>query len=567
MPPTLLAFFLAVSILAGGTLTAQTPGFVLSEGPWPGPVNIRARSNDAPSGPAQTVLSSVVFVDAEMTNRTRQAAHRLDRPRRVVHDGIAVLDLPTGGRLMRYRASDSSTHGILHVTSAGRARVVHQRAAGIGGSSPYAPRIAVSTDGLHALVASADELQLWVVRLDGQSYASTGSPARSIPLPTAIGVETLSLTAGAGRAFYVTEDNRLWRLGYDDLATPNDVTPAGQPAGSELEDLMAPSGDGTKVAFLYGPDEAQRIFLIGEVGNATVLAPPPAKYEDPQYLPDSAIGPELLLNESGSRLMYTDSTMHEELYVLDTTGALPINHITADQTFQPYISTVILPVFIDQTLVVGIGDPGAFDIYAASPGNTPAATVDLTATSGTTAPFDSGLLLPQEILPSAGGIAVVTRIGQASQLMRLDLATTTPQMLAQDVNEIALCDSVAGALPDLRMRTTTGDLLLGDASLTAVQTASLFGLSHSVTVGAGANSVRLFEVALGTTGVSQLFAQTPTVGPIPLTAPATHVCASVHALGYVVIESDSGCTLVTTSGSYSVPGAAEQRVLSGTKTR
>ena len=44
------------------------------------------------------------------------------------------------------------------------------------------------------------------------------------------------------------------------------------------------------------------------------MPPPPAKYEEPGYLPDTIGGPELMLDHAGTTLLYTDSTIRDEIY-------------------------------------------------------------------------------------------------------------------------------------------------------------------------------------------------------------------------------------------------------------
>ena len=63
---------------------------------------------------------------------------------------------------------------------------------------------------------------------------------------------------------------------------------------------MAIPGDGTVVAFLYGPRNQWTLWLLGEIGGPVQLSPPPSKYEDPGYLPEGSGHPGLLLNDDGT---------------------------------------------------------------------------------------------------------------------------------------------------------------------------------------------------------------------------------------------------------------------------
>jgi hypothetical protein len=345
-----IAAFGAPLAAQGSSGTPPTP-LAIAEGAWPGPLDIVVLDATAPAGAGRIERAGVTLIDLEITNRLPETALRLDRPRLVDEQGIAAIELPTGARLFGYRTPTDDARGYLRITPSGDAQVLLERPTPQLAPSPFADRLGVSTDGRHALVQSFDGLELWHLRLDGATFASTGTSVRTVALPTGLAAEPLSSTLGPLCAFFVTDDGRIWRLGYADGDLPQDVTPTGQPLGSETEDALAQSGDGHLVVFLYGPDDNERLWLVGETGPAAALPLPPSDYEGPEYLPEIPNGSRLRLDENGDRLAYVDGAIRDELFVLDTTGVLPTNHVTGDITFQPYIGTVIVPTFAGNTLV------------------------------------------------------------------------------------------------------------------------------------------------------------------------------------------------------------------------
>lgn len=467
--------------LMGAGASAQD-AITLVEGASPTARVVREIDERSPGGPGRVVLRDVEVLPLEITLRTKQQELRFDRPRRVLRHGLWRVELPGGGRLLHYRLRGGVRYGFLWVTAAGRAVVLLELpGGGLGGKDdPFADRFGVAYDGRHAAF-SMRAGGLWVARLDGKNYASTGKPAR--PLRVVGSVDPVSVCVGRDHAFFQTQDAKLWRCALADGATPQDVTPPA-PLGYRLKEEMAMSGDGTTVAFLIGPKRAFRIYLLKGAGPARALTLPAAKYEEPGYLPETPGGPRMMLDETASRLLYTDATSRDEIFLMDLTGRSATVHITSDANFVPYIGVGIFPVFAaGGVLHLGVGDPDAHDWYEARTGR--ALVRNLTGTAGTRPPFGRGKLAPQTSGVLASGHVVVAEkpspTAKATRLRVVDPRTGTSTILAGSLRALPeLGSSLAGA-PDLRVPDAAGDLLMSGArGRVLVGAPAGLVLSHSV---------------------------------------------------------------------------------------
>jgi hypothetical protein len=224
-----------------------------------------------------------------------------------------------------------------------------------------------------------------------------------------------------------------------------------------LKPELAMSGDGNKVVFLYGDTNLTlRLFMLGGTGPAVQLSPPPAKYEEPGYLPEGDGNVRLLLNQDGSRLFYIDSGTvgqghgGDESYLLDTTGALPALQITQDQIFMPYIGIHILPSFKNNALVVAIGDTNAMDWFRVELAAGGGTVTNLTATGSTAQPFPGGTLSPTQVtLIGQVALATDTTTPGASTLRALDVAAGSSQVLVQGVAATPSLGSSLFTQPDI----------------------------------------------------------------------------------------------------------------------
>ncbi len=448
------------ALLLLGTLPAQR--IALLEGPGPHLLDLRLLDENSPQAPGQVILAGIEILPIEITGRTAMQADDATVARRVERHGLWRVELPGGGRLFQYRRQNGAYWGFLLVPPDGQARVLLEVAGiGAGTDAPFHDRLAVAADGQNGVVGAVLG-GLHVLRLDGTTFASTGTPARFVP--TAVPVDEEGCLAGPQFAFYLTQDDRLWRLPLGDLATPVEVTPPPVPGGF-FKTTFAMAGDGASIVCLYGPRDQQRLWLVRSSGPAVLLPPPPSKYEDPDYLPEGSGHPHLLLNGDGSRLFYVDGLVRDELFLLDVAAAAPPLQITADPIFQPYIGVHILPKFVGATLDVAIGDAGRMDWFRAE---STGVVTNLTGTGSVLQPFPAGTLDPVAAV-AAGGTLLSTEVaslGGALRLRRIDLQSGSHAVAYGDLTAVPLPGSAFTGAADLIVRGTGGDrLLLGGSGV------------------------------------------------------------------------------------------------------
>lgn len=412
-------------------LAAQS--ITLAEGN-PSSLQIVTVAEAAPNGGDTVVAQDVELLPLEISGRT--LAQELDptASRRTVHNGIARVELGGGARLFRYRRNGGASWGFLHVRGDGGAAIVLELP-GIGATAagdPFADRIGIAPDGLHAAVPLATG-GMYVLRLDGGTFASSGTAHRLAVPVTALVIET-SVLVGSGHAFYQTANpDRVWRCALADGAVPADLTPPAAP-GAILKDQMAMARDGSRVVFLYGPQQQQRLWTATTLGGSSVLPPPPSKYEEPGYLPEDPGEPAMLLSDDGSRLFFVDSDVRDELYLLDTNGVLPTLAITPDTVFQPYIGAHILPKFAGQALAVAIGDPGQMDWFRATLAAGGGSVTNLTNTGSATPPFPSGTIDAVQAATAGSTLLVAEQTASGLSLRSLDPTTGAHAVVQQGLS-------------------------------------------------------------------------------------------------------------------------------------
>ncbi len=443
---------LSAAVALAAAATAQSLTF--AEGA-PTSLAIVTVAETDPNGAATTVLQGVQLLPVEVTGRTLGQQHDGTRSRRVERAGIARVELPGGGRVFRYVRSGGQAWGFLHVDAGGAPHVVLERpGAGAALADPFVDRIAVDAGGAHAAVPLLAG-GLAIVRLDGGTFASTGRADRVVAPGTPL--EEKSVMLGAGTVYFQDENHRLWRCAVADGAVPVDVSPPAAPNG-ELEDQMALSRDGGVLVFLYGPDDQQRLWRLGPAGPATVLPPGPDEYEEPGYLPEELGEPALLLSDDGSRLFYVDSEPDDELWLLDTTGALPPLQITADTLFQPYIGGHILPRFRGAALDVAIGDPGQMDWFHVDLANG-GVVGNLTNTGTAAPPFASGTIDPADAIAAGGALLVTDHQAAGLALRRVDPVNGGLTTLQQGLLAAPVTGSALAGPADVLVRTAAGERL------------------------------------------------------------------------------------------------------------
>ncbi|MCA8975512.1 MAG: hypothetical protein KDC98_12385 [Planctomycetes bacterium] len=441
------------------TVSASAQVIVLAEGTV-NSLRIATVPESSPNAPDTVVLQNAELLPVEITGRTVGREHGPSNSRRLSRNGIERVELPDGGRLLRYRRDGGQHWGFLHIAPDGQATVVLEHAGvGAGLSDPFFDQIGVADDGRHAVVSLLAG-GAHTVKLDGTLYASTGRPDR-LALPATQTVAPTSMMVGPTHFFCSAGSSgvdRLFRCALADGAVPVDLTPP-TTALDRLQEEMVMSGDGQHVVFLHGPQRQQRLWHATTTGAAAVLPPPPSKYEEPNYLPFGVGEPAMSLNEDGSRLFFVDSSVRDELFLLDVQGALPALQITDDPIFQPYIGVHILPKFDGTRLLIAIGDIGRMDWFRAdlaASGNTVA---NLTGTGSQQQPYPAGALSPIAGADTGSSLLLVEQTAAGMDLRRMDTASGTSAIVQSDAALSIATGSSFGPAADVTVHGVGGDRL------------------------------------------------------------------------------------------------------------
>ncbi|MCA8956225.1 MAG: hypothetical protein KDC87_09125 [Planctomycetes bacterium] len=516
------------------------------EGATANALDLRIYDEAAPTNASAVWMTQLEILPIEFTNRTAQGAFRPGHIRLVDRAGWRHVALPGGGRLFKYRRSAATRYGFFVITASGAPVLIQELSGvGIGGiDDPYEARIGVAGDGRHAALATVAG-GFYIALLDGSSFASTNAPVRPITVPAQTEVEPLGVAVGATHLFFLTGDDHIHRCALADGNQPADVTPA--TTGSvRMKPELAPSGDGSAVAFLLGPKDTYTIYLLRTTGSAVALAPPPSKYEEPGYLPDVVGGPRMLLNDDGTRLMYTDAVSRDEIYLLDTTGQTGVTHVTSDANFLPYIGVGILPAFAASTLVLAVGDPQAFDWFRASTASQ--SVTNLTGTGPrTVAPFAPGLLVPSSAFLGGDGALLATEETGPGRyhLQRTEIATGRSTLLREGLTALPEMGEALGGSATVLLRGAGGDAILGT--------------NPSAAMLIGPPGVVLSNEVVGSAGFGVLTAQDATTpGPV---LPVIHLhgvglvpLPPIQSLTQVVLTRSGGGLLNGRSLEYFAPG-------------
>lgn len=475
--------------MLSGILSAQT--ITLAEG-TPLSLNVVAVPENNPTAPGSIVVQNIQLLPIEITGRYVGQESDASKSRRLDRNSMVRVELPYGGRLFRYRRAAGAHWGFLHVAGDGATRVVLERP-GASNADPFEDRIGVARDGSHFAVPLLTG-GVFIVRLDGNNYASTGLPNRLVAGGSI--AEPTSVMVGDQVVWFQDEQLHVYRCGLSDGTAPVDVSPPPQ-ANAILKDQMAMAGDGSRVVYLYGPQQQQRLWTANLTSTASVLPPPPSKYEDPGYLPEEPGSPALMLSQDGSRVFYIDSDVRDELYLLDVTGTLPPLHITDDPIFQPYIGAHILPGFIANDLTVAIGDPNMMDWFQATLTAGGGTVTNLTGTGSPAQPYPEGAIAPQTLVRNQGVAYAVEQGATALQLRRIDLLTGAQTVLHNDLVAAPERGASTGSDADLIVHTTQGDRLYSTSSPTP-----LYAIPPGLTLSPSARGPNLSVVGVRLTGTN-----------------------------------------------------------------
>ncbi len=435
------------------SVSAGAQSLVVIEGPTSANLTVRLLDEaQLVNGGGSVLLQGIEVLPIEITGHT--ASQELDgtSARVEIRNGMPRVELPGIGRVFAYRRQAGAFWGFLFTPLRGGARVLLERPAA-GGNSPFADRIAVARDGVHAVIPELGGSVCHIVRLDGGTLRN-GLSARTIVVPG--GLDNTGLMVGPTTAF-ATGNDRLLRFA---LAAGDavDMTPTIAVARPRLKPELAMSGDGSKVVFLYGGSNSTlQLYLLDAHTPAAVLLPPaPGKYEEPGYFPEASGDVRLLLNEDGSRLFYIENRQRaggnggDESYVLDTTAGLPTLQITSDAHFQPWVGIHILPSFYGTKLLAAIGDVDLMDWFQAELTAGGGTVTNVTATGPVVQPFNVGTLIPSKI-KAVGNLVFATDVATTATktLRALDVTSAASTVLSQTVSADLKVGAALGTVPDV----------------------------------------------------------------------------------------------------------------------
>lgn len=404
----------------------------------------------APGSESTVVLDQVLLRAIDMTTRTEGEKGDLHRTRHATLRGTQRIERVDAARLFVFERTTHTGHGILFVPADGRARIAYE------GTAQLDIPLAVGTDGAHLAFARGQSLT--IVRLDGTLFPGTAASVRTVTTTSPI-LDT-SLVAGPTHAFFVTDDDRVHRIGLA-AGAPEDLTPAGSGSPRQSERL-AISGDGNVVAYLRGDTtDMYAAWVAGTSGPSRKMPLPEREYREPEYLPYGNGQPHLLLDHTGSRLMVTEIATEDELHFVDTApGNAPV-HMTADESFADYIGMHILPSFRGSRLMFASGHLGWMDWYALQPDGS---IRNLTQTGSPEPQYLLGAIDVRQRFALGDGRALATEgFGNLERLRRLDPAGSST-ILFSDLVTAPIPGAAIGGTPDLRVVGLGGERILSGTS-------------------------------------------------------------------------------------------------------
>jgi len=334
----------------------------------------------------------------------RAAADLLDAtlPQRADLAGVPAVRLADGGLLIRFHDAANAESGLLHVASDGTTSVLLARP-DVGGSPALVATIGVSAFEPRAALVEDEKLtgrgDVWLVRFDGGSFASTGTAARCVTAGATLPDATpSSLTFARGSLWCVDADSTLMRAPTDGSADAAAVVlplSAGLPPAM-LSNEIAVSGDGSTLAFLGGVNEQSwDLYVADAAGGAANLTRAPGRYPSIGQLPREPNGPFVSLSPDGSRITYALEHPDFDLYTRRSDGSDAPQPLTEDPQFDGSISDGSTVITFAARVFFSMGrTPATHDFYRAAVGAGGPAFANLTATSGsTTLPFAKGSTL------------------------------------------------------------------------------------------------------------------------------------------------------------------------------
>ncbi|MCY2955959.1 MAG: hypothetical protein NT107_02860 [Planctomycetota bacterium] len=517
-------------------------------------LDVRVMSESGLLLPGTLLLNGIEILPIEITGRYLSQELVAGKAHLGNINGFARVELPNGGRVFAYRRLSANAWGFLHVPADGNAKVLIELAGSgaTGTDNPFVDRIGVAANGLHAVIPLRAG-GLYIIRLDGNVFATTNSATRFVP--TASPPIPASVMVGRACVFYETSlPPTLWRMPLADGSAATSHTPPLAPTDT-LRPGIAMSGDGERIVFLAGPRDLWTLYLLAETGNYRHLPAPPGKYEEPGYLPEDSGNSSLLLNQDGSRLFYLDSLVSDELFLLDTRSVLPTLQITNDVTFEPTIGVHILPMFIGTTLMIAIGateaDANLLDWFQIKLNANGGSTVNITNTGSTLPPFGAGTVHPIQGA-IIGGKLLTTNINGARLLLRsINPLTAIGQTLLTDLLVPLVAGSATnGATPDLIANGASSSLLTGISGSLKATLPTGITLSPPAS---GPNYSATFVQLASNLGIVALYSSDGSVLAGPLLASASQIVQT--KTGMIIVEAAENTQAFAPQAIVTLPAA------------
>jgi hypothetical protein len=355
----------------------------------------------------------------------RAAADALDASLPQTSDelGTAAIALPDGGWLLKARDSAHGEVVVLHVDRSGAAQPLLALPL-VGNLDPLLDGAAVSAvEPRAAVVLDVDRTgrgDVWLLRLDGGGFGSSGAPARCITSSHAApDPEGTSLCFADGALFFVDDDTRLFRAPTDGSADATRVTipnSAGQ-VPAQIGQEIAISRDGSTLAFFAGASEKSSDLYVAKAdGSCINLSKAPVEFEEPGFLPQTKLGPMLSLSPDGSRITYGVEIPELELYTRASDGSDSPVHLSSDAEFEHSITDGSTVITFRSGHLFALAETKTFrDFYGAAVTAGVPTITNLTLTSGdATAPFEKGATLLPVVAARTDAVLGMLLVGDRS---------------------------------------------------------------------------------------------------------------------------------------------------------
>ncbi len=401
-------------------------------------LSLRYRLADGTSAPSWPGFAGIELLDLQLAATHETLELRSDLPVREEFEGRARIRFPTGARLYYYRDA-AQNYGFFMVLGQGRRLVPLVVSAQAQGLSPFEPLVSASPFAPIVAIPLAEGIPeypgalLLLVRTDGTNWPGLASPVKPVAFTGALaGYEPKeeSFTFAAG-ALFSTDRSIFVRMNEDGTnAAIIPLPPSGGQVPSEVDDQLAWSADGSRIAFTAGQDDNDRdVYVVTAAGVATNLTQSAGEYQDVSY-GDLADGGRLALAPDGSRIAYVfTSGGSKELFLKDTVVGAPVLQLTTNATFEDTIDQELGIQFLARSVVTFNAGAGANDHdhykVVVNPQSTGFAIQNVTGTSGVmTPPFLAGATLVGTHLARLDDGSLLMVLSQGAGPQRLVHAST-----------------------------------------------------------------------------------------------------------------------------------------------